>query len=208
MKHQSSSFGRRAFLLGLAGAAALLGSAGSGSTLSLAAEIARAATPSGTDPRRILIVFYSRSGNTRELAGELQSICGGRLAELQPQVPYSSDYNATVERFREERAGGVTPPIKPLGIDIRDYDAVLIGSPSWGGSVAPPVWTFLKENDLAGKRVAVFITHGGSGLGHAEEDVRARAPKAVLLEGFARAGRSVGTARSAAASWLKRIGLA
>lgn len=156
---------------------------------------------------KVLIVYFSRSGNTRELARQLQSATGGNLVELEPVEAYPADYQLTVNRAKRELASGTCPPLKTK-IDALDaYSVILLGSPNWGGSIAPPVKTFLSEYDLSGKTIAPFMTHGGSGLGRAAGDIQSFAPRATLVEGLAVSGSRVRDAHEAVAAWVGRLGL-
>lgn len=156
---------------------------------------------------KILIVCFSRSGNTRALAEQIQTATGGKLVELEPVEPYPADYRLTVSRARRELASDAHPPLKTKIDDIDAYNLILLGSPNWGGSIAPPVKTFLSEHDLSGKTIAPFMTHGGSGLGRAASDIRRFAPRANLAEGLAVRGSAVSEAHRNVTTWLGRLGL-
>ena len=76
------------------------------------------------------------------------------------------------------------PPIHPVDVDIEEYDTVLLGTPVWWGTMATPLYTWLSDQDLAGKTLGIFSTHGGGGLGNVEKDIQALFPEAVFLETF------------------------
>ena len=170
--------------LGLLAAPAVLGSGEAG-----------AATPQGG---RHLIAYFSRTGNTRTIAGQIQAAAGGELLELRTVTPYPEDYRATTEQAKKE----TTPP------DPAAYDVIFVGSPNWWGTIAPPVMTFLTSADFSGKTIAPFVTHGGSRLGRAVEDIKKLCPKATVLPGLAVYGESVADAQEITAAWLRRNGLA
>ena len=148
-----------------------------------------------------------RSGNTRELAGQIQTATGGKLVELEPVETYPAEYQQTVNRARQELASGACPPLKTKIDGMDAYDVILLGSPNWGGSIAPPVKTFLSEYDLSGKRIAPFMTHGGSGLGRASIDIKSLAPQATVIDGLAVRGREVREARREIETWIGGLGL-
>lgn len=156
---------------------------------------------------KVLIVYFSRSGNTRELAGQIQTATGGKLVELEPVETYPAEYQQTVNRARQELASGACPPLKTKIDGMDAYDVILLGSPNWGGSIAPPVKTFLSEYDLSGKRIAPFMTHGGSGLGRASIDIKSLAPQATVIDGLAVRGREVREARREIETWIGGLGL-
>lgn len=99
-----------------------------------------------------LIVYYSWSGNTRALARHLATATGGTLFELAPKTPYPSAYHACTEQAKKDIASGLRPALESLP-DLSAVDTVLIGSPNWWGTVAPPVSTFLENAALKGKRL-------------------------------------------------------
>lgn len=112
---------------------------------------------------RNLIVYFTRTGNTRHIAHIIAAFAGGRVLELQTVDAYPADYYECVEQSKIEIGNGYCPPLKEFELDMEDYDTVFIGSPIWCGTFAPAVNTFLMEHDLSGKVVIPFCTHGGGG---------------------------------------------
>lgn len=133
-------------------------------------------------PEKILIAYFSHSGNTRFVAEQIQKQTGGTLFEIQPVKAYPGDYTKCVNRSKEEISKGIRPELKNKVPDIKKYDVIFVGSPNWWSTVAPPVATFLVVHDLTGKKVVPFVTHGGAGISHSEEDVRKLCPKSQILE--------------------------
>ena len=190
---------RRGILkFGAAGLLALLAAPVLGMTVGHAEE-------AGMSESKVLVVYYSRSGNTGEIAGQIRELTGGAVVRLETVQPYPDEYQATTEQARRELDSGFRPALKTTVADLDAYDVVLIGSPNWWGTVATPVMTFLDDHDLSGKAVAVFITHEGSGLGRSVEDLRAFCPKSTIMEGFAVRGRNVAGARDEVAAWLRKL---
>ena len=77
-----------------------------------------------------------------------------------------------VDQAKDEIRHGYHPTIKKDNVDLNSYDTVYLGSPIWWGTMAPPVMIFLSENDLDGKTILPFTTHGGGGRG-AEQEIAA-----------------------------------
>lgn len=113
---------------------------------------------------KILIAYYSWSGNTKELAEAIQKEIGGTLFEIQTVQTYPEAYRATTEQAKKEIDENFKPKLKTKVDNIDQYDTVFIGSPNWWGTIAPAVSTFLADYDLSGKKVIPFITHGGGGV--------------------------------------------
>ena len=113
----------------------------------------------------------------------------------------------TVSQAKKEKQQGFLPPLKnPLDMVSRN-DVILVGSPSWWGTFAGPVRTFLSTAALDGKTLIPFITHEGSGLGSAPADLRRLCPSAKTGEGLAIRGSRVDGARRQVESWLRKAGL-
>jgi len=120
---------------------------------------------------KVLIAFFSYSGNTRAAAKQIQEKVGGDLYEIKPRKPYPSSHNACVVIARKEIKSGTAPALAEEK-DITGYDIIFLGSPNWWGTMAPPVLSFIKKNNFAGKTVIPFFTHGGGGVQNCEKDMR------------------------------------
>lgn len=137
---------------------------------------------------KILVVYYSYSGITRRLAEDIALITGGDLREIKPQKPYSFSYNTAVKEAREEIESGYCPPLIQGTESVEDADIILIGSPNWLKTFAPPVLSFLKAVDLDGKTIIPFCTHGGGGFGRMIEDYKNECKNSIIKEGIALKG--------------------
>lgn len=133
---------------------------------------------------RLLVAYFSRSGNTRVIAGLLQRTLSTDLLEIQPATPYPEDYLQTVEQARQERSSGYRPALASTEVDLASYDTLLLGFPIWGGSTPAVIRSFLAAHDLSGKTLIPFVTHGGHGLGDSESILVSHARGARVLEGF------------------------
>lgn len=143
---------------------------------------AGAALPDGG---KTVVAFFSRSGNTRIIAGLLSRALPADIVEIIPAAPYPADYFATVEQAQEERDTGFEPPLQATLAGIAAYETVYLGFPIWGTTAPPVIRSFLSAHDLSGKALVPFITHGGYGLGTSLDVIRSHAPGARLVEGFA-----------------------
>jgi flavodoxin len=141
-------------------------------------EAPKAETP------KVLVLYYSQTSNTKAVATEIATRLGADMEEIVPTKPYEMDFQATIERCKQEREQGVTPEIRPLVSDIAQYDVVFLGYPVWFGTYAPPVITFLSQVDLSGKKVVPFCTFGSGGLESSMKDLAEAQPKAEILPGY------------------------
>ena len=80
---------------------------------------------------RVLVAFFSRSGNTRLVAGHVRRTLGADLFEIQPAQAYPEDYEETVRQAERERDTGFEPPLKATVADIASYDTIFLGFPIW-----------------------------------------------------------------------------
>ena len=112
--------------------------------------------------KKELVVYYTWSnGNTEGIAKQLQAALGADIARIDTVKPYAGDYNEVVEQGRLETERGYKPEIRPLGVNLSDYDVIAVGTPTWWYTMAPAVLTFLGQNDFSGKTVVPFMTNGG-----------------------------------------------
>lgn len=141
---------------------------------------AAAQLPSG----KILVPYFSRSGNTRVVAGQVGRALQADLFEIVPENPYPADYFETVEQAKQETDRGYEPPLKAKVADIASYRTVFLAFPIWGMTAPPVARSFLAAHDLSGKTIIPLVTHGGYGLGNSLDVVASHARGANLVEGF------------------------
>lgn len=139
--------------------------------------------PAGSRPGT-LVAYFSRTGNTRVIAGQIRRARGAALFEIRPAAPYPEDYEETVAQAQRERDAGFEPPLQAGVPDIAAYDTVFLGLPIWGGTAPPVIRSFLSAHDLSGKVLVPFVTHGGYGRGRSTQVIRDHAPGARVLQGF------------------------
>ena len=162
-----------------------------------------AKTPRATaEGARTLVAYFSRSGNTRVIAGQLHRDLGADLFEILPATAYPADYEQTVEQARRQRDAGARPPLKTVVANIDAYATVFLGFPIWGATAPPIIRSFLLAHDLSGKTVRPFITHGGYGLGDSLAVLKAHAPSATLLPAFVMEADQERRTMTQVRSWL------
>jgi flavodoxin len=137
---------------------------------------------------KVLIVYLSRTNNTKAIAEIIHAHVGGILAALELQEPYPQDYKAIVDQVAKENETGYLPPLKTKIDSMEKYGVVFIGFPTWGMQLPPPMKSFLKQYDLSGKTVVPFNTNAGYGIGSSFETVKELCPKSKVLEGFSMKG--------------------
>lgn len=140
------------------------------------------------DQSNVLIVYLSRTKNTKVLAEIIHKNVGGTLVALELEKPYPENYQAIVQQVSEEYAKGFLPPLKTKIEDIEQYDTVFIGFPTWAMNLPPPIQSFLNENKFKGKTLVPFNTNAGYGLGNSIDKIREMCPEANLKPAFSMIG--------------------
>jgi flavodoxin len=143
--------------------------------------------PAAGNSSRTLVAYFSRSGNTRVIAGVIQRAEKADLFEIRSARPYPLDYFETVEQARQERDRGDQPPLAEKVNNIAAYQTIFLGFPVWGETMPPVIRAFLSTHNLSGKVVVPFITHGGYGVGNSSAELakhagRARIQPALVME--------------------------
>lgn len=139
---------------------------------------------------KILIIYLSRTKNTKAVAKIIQKEVGGRLIELELKIPYPEDYQAIVSQVARENETGFLPPLKTKIHDLDQIEVVFLGFPTWGMQLPPPIKSFLRKNNLMGKTVIPFNTHGGYGIGSSFDTVEELCKGCRVLSGFSVRGGS------------------
>ncbi len=137
----------------------------------------------GAGSTKVLVIFYSLTGNTRSIAEMIREKTGGDVFEIETVKDYPADYSGIIAEAKRELETGELPALKKSPPDMSSYDLVLVGSPVWWYTVSTPVMSFLKQADFAGKKVSAFCTHEG-GVGKFFPHFKEQAPNAVVLEGL------------------------
>ena len=122
---------------------------------------------------KTLIVYYSLEGNTDYAAQKLADALGADTLRLEPVKAYPK---AGLRKFFWGGKSAVmaeTPNLLPYAFDPAAWDRIVFGFPIWASNVTPPIRSFIKENDLRGKRIAAFACESGAGAEKAFEKLRA-----------------------------------
>jgi flavodoxin len=116
----------------------------------------------GVHQLKALLLFYSRTGTTRKIAGEILAslTCAYDQEELVDRKKRAGIVG-WLKSGRDAQTGKLTQ-LEPLHHDPDSYDLVIVGTPVWAGKMAPAIRTFLLENRGKMKEVALFATHGSA----------------------------------------------
>ena len=154
-----------------------------------------------TGDSKVLVVYFSHTGTTREVAKYLNDIVKGDLIELVPVNAYPSGYSDALEPAKKEQRENARPELKTKIDNFDNYDVIYLGYPIWWGTVPMVINTFLESYDFSGKTVIPFATSGGTGISQSITDIKNEIPKADVKEGL------LVRDNSDIEPWLKRIGM-
>lgn len=134
-----------------------------------------------------LVAFFSASGTTKKVAEMIAAEAGADLYEITPKELYTrADLDWMNKKSRssiEMNDKKIRPEIADIPVDISDYDEIILGFPIWWYVAPTIVNTFLEAHDFSGKKIVLFATSGGSGLGNTVSELQPSAPGAVITEG-------------------------
>lgn len=159
---------------------------------------------------KTLVVYYSATGNTKQVAQVIAKTTGGELFELEPVEGYTDsdldwtddDSRVSVEHNNPDQRD--VELVADTVDDWQDVSVVYIGYPIWWGQAAWPVDGFVKGNDFTGKTVIPFCTSSSSGLGESGTLLAEMAGTGEWLEGM-RFRSSV--SEEDVAAWVESLGV-
>ena len=156
---------------------------------------------------KILVAYFSWSGNTRAVAEQIARQSGGDLFTIETVKAYPEEYRACTEAAKAERDNDSRPALKSRVGDMSQYDIVMIGYPNWWGTMPMAVKTFIESYDLSGKTVIPFCTHGGGGVQNCFRDFTAATPSSEHKEGLLLNGSAAASCKDRVEKWLQKIGI-
>lgn len=137
---------------------------------------------------KAIIVYFSLEGDSKYVADKIAQIIGADTLRIEPIKAYPTSrikkyiWGGKSVIFREK------PKLKQYEFTKRHYDLVIVGSPVWAGTYAPPLKSFFKDNKIASKKIALYCCCGGGStekcLRKMQEDSQARGlvPTLSLVE--------------------------
>ncbi|HWZ90129.1 MAG TPA: hypothetical protein VNW92_14800 [Polyangiaceae bacterium] len=145
---------------------------------------------------RVLIAYFSRTGNTARVARCLAHAYDVELEAIQASIGRSGPFGYLLSGY--EAMFGREARIRPPLHAPRDYDIVLIGTPTWSGSIASPVRSYLTRFAGSFPEVGFFVTSGGDGAERVFSEMESLARKMPL-------GRLALTRRDFKGRWSVRL---
>ena len=155
----------------------------------------------------ILIAYFSWSGNTRDIANNINSRIDADIVELTPVDPYSDDYNTVLMEAQEDQHRQARPELNEHIDSMEQYDTILLGYPNWWASIPMPIATFLESYDLSGKTIIPFCSHGGGRFGQSLTAIAKLAPDSDIGEGLSVHYSGDSTLDDDISEWLSQNGI-
>lgn len=140
-----------------------------------------------TSDGKTLVVYFSWSGNTENMAADIAQQTGADLLKLEPADPYPEDYSATGDRAKIEVDTNARPEIANLPESISEYDTILVGYPIWWHTAPMLIGTFLENYDLSGVDVYPFTQSASMDEGQFAQSmdfIRTSAANATVHDGL------------------------
>lgn len=110
-------------------------------------------------------------GNVQQMATWISEDTSYPLARIETVENYLDDHGILVDQATTERSTNFRPELKALNINVADYDTLYIGYPIWWSDLPMAMYSFFETNDLSGKKLILFSSHGGSGLANTVETI-------------------------------------
>lgn len=166
-----------------------------------------ASTKPSLDNGKILIAYFTRSGNTETLADRIQEKTGGTKFRIETVKTYPQDYSGVYDEAMKEQQENARPELKTRVDNMAEYDTVFVGYPIWHSDTPMAVRTFLESYDFTGKKVIPFCSSGSSRPDTSFASVRASAAGAEILDGFWTRGADVANAADEINQWIDGLGI-
>jgi flavodoxin len=129
---------------------------------------------------RSIVIFYSRTGNTKLVAEDIATVLGSDLRPLIDKKNRKgilgyiwSGFDATMQN---------KTALEKFDLDLVNYDMIFLGTPNWAANVPPAIRTFLKQIDLNNKKLVLFCTQDGMGAGRVFNNIRLLAKGAEIVD--------------------------
>jgi len=173
----------------------------------LAGTVAAEQKTPETDESKVLVVYFSCTGNTRTLAEYAAEVLNADLYAIEPEIPYTTadlNYNDKSSRTTmEQNDDSARPAISGTVENMKEYDLILLGYPIWWGEAPRIMNTFLESYDFSGKTIVPFCTSGSSGVGASATNLQGLCDDStVWLSGTRLAG---GASRNDVSEWINTI---
>lgn len=149
---------------------------------------------------KVLIAYFSDTGNTRKAARLLQKKTGADLVQIEMKKPYSDEYkDSQIDLYKNAK-----PALKTKVENIAQYDVILLGYPNWWATMPRPVVSFVDGYNLKGRTILPFVSHGNGIFGESVSDLSKMMSKSYVGNGFEFEYDGGGKLSANLSKWLKK----
>ena len=156
-----------------------------------------------SDNKKIAVIYFSATGNTKKVAEYIKETAGGDLIEIIPKDEYTDndlDYNNKNSRCTKEQNDTSARPEIANNINTDSYDVIYLGYPIWWGDAPRIILTFLDKANLSGKTVIPFCTSGSSGIETSVNNFKSNYKNINWL-----AGKRLSISQSEVTNWVNSL---
>jgi flavodoxin len=147
-------------------------------------------------------------GNTEFIAQTIQSSVGGDLFAIETVQDYPGAHDDLLDFAENEQDEQIKPELSSHVENMEKYDVIFLGYPNWWADMPMPLYSFLEEYDLSGKRIIPFITHDGSRFSRTIRTIEELQPDATVVpEGFNVSRNSIVDAEGDVKEWAQGLDL-
>lgn len=155
---------------------------------------------------RTLIIFYSRTGNTRKVAETIGAELDADIEQIRDARPRKGLFRGWWRSISEVRKG-LEAEILPVRKNMKDYDLVILGTPVWASCMSSPLRTYLARSKAEIRDIAVFVTEGANGGLAVIDQIAALVGKQPVASLIVRVSDlKSGAFRKASADFVKSLG--
>jgi len=129
------------------------------------------------------IVYYSRSGVTKGIAGKIKDAFSSDLYFVEPEKAYGSYLSAVIRNGKEKLSKNTAKVVSPI-IDFSSYDVIFVGFPVWYGTMPDFMQEYLKKCEIKGKRIIPFATAHANGKSSSLATVTSLFPDCAVSDYF------------------------
>ncbi len=155
--------------------------------------------------KRVLVTYFSHSGNTKRVAEKISNIMNGELFEIKTVSEYPVKYNLVVDLAKKELIEQSRPELIHQIPNFNEYDVIVIGYPMWWYTCPMAIFSFLESYDFTGKTILPFCTHEGSSLSTSVDDIKKIVPSAIVKDGLAIRGSNIEETDKLIKEWLDKV---
>lgn len=155
-----------------------------------------------------LVVYFSRTGTTKELAKYTAEYLNAPAFEIEAAVPYTDEdikYYTNCRADKEQNDPSARPAIASKVQDMDSYKTIILGYPIWHGQAPRIISTFLESYDFSGKTIVPFCTSHSSGIGNSDTALHTLVSDKAIWKAGKRFGS--GTSRATMENWMKELGI-